>query len=154
MSPESTERLLAFMGEHRDDILAQLAPSDQEALKQAFRELGLYATTIPDHNPRELLALSQVIISLLADLPELDEVLPSELVSGSQLRGISEEAIEKAEKQAKESKRARYYGYGPNIANQLHFFVGEDPLAPAEIKDKREGWLEGVLDYFFGRSSS
>ena len=152
MSPESTERLLVFMVKHRDDILAKLTPSDQEALKQAFRELNLYATTIADHNPRELLALSQVIISLLTDLPELDKVLPSGLVSGSPLRGVSEEAVEKAEKQAKESKHARHYG--PNIANSLNVFVGQNPLAPAEIAQKREDWLNGVLDRFFSRPSS
>jgi len=154
MSAESTERLLAFMVERRNDILAKLAPSNQEALFEAFRDLSLYAATIPDNDPRELLALSQVIISILTDLPELDEILPSELVSGAQRKGVSEEADQKAKTQAKESEHMRRSGYGRDIANHMHFFVGEDPLTVAEIEDKRSGWLEGVLDRFFNRPSS
>lgn len=154
MSPESTERLLAFMGEHRDDILAQLAQSDQQALFEAFHDLNLYATTIPNDDQRGLLALSQAVYSIVADLTELDDIVPFELVSGSQAKSVSGEAVQKAKAQAEESEHVRRYGYGPNIANHLNFFVGQDPLAPAEIAQKREGWLDGVLDRFFSRPSS
>lgn len=151
MSPESTERLLAFMVERRDDILANLAHSDQEALFEAFSELSLYAATIPDDDERELSALSQVISEILIDL-ELDEVLPDELIpSGSQVRGMSGEAKKKAQEQAEESEHVRRSGHGPNIANQIHFFVGKDPLAASEIKGKPSGSLEDVLEDFFNR---
>lgn len=152
MSPESTERLLAFMGEHRDDILAKLAPPDQEVLFEAFRELSLYAATIPNDDQRSLLAVSQAVYSIVNDLTELDEVVPFELVSGSQAKRVSGKAVQKAKTQAKDSEHLR--AYGPNIANHLNYFVGQNPLAPAEISEKREGWLERVLERFFNKRSS
>lgn len=149
MSLDTTKDLLAVMVERKANIVANLEPDDQQALFEAFSQLSLYAATVS--NEKELLALSNVIYSIVADLPELEDELPPEMLSHGRTRGVSKRAIKKATQKSQKSQHVRQYG--KDIANQMHFFVGESPSVPtlSEIGDDRSSWLEAILDRFFAR---